>query len=89
MEYSKRIVPSWIDNSQDPAVQKMSEDALALYSELLKGSQTLVLRRFDYKEEGTLEDRGAGRFAISKKLSLKIEADHRLIKKKWMVDENR
>lgn len=88
LDTSESKVPTWIPESYDPAIKQMSSEARALYSDLGKSGQTLVLRGFDYREEGRHDElRQKDEEAIdTRQAPVKKEKTYQLIQKKWMVD---
>ena len=88
LDTSESKVPTWIPEFYDPAIEKMSPEARALYSDLGKSGQVLVLRGFDYREESELgEVMQKGKEATyTQRAPVKKKKAYQLIQKKWMVD---
>ena len=90
LDTSESKVPTWVPEFYDPAIEQMSFEALALYSDLGKSGQDLVLRGFDYREEGMHDEvMQKGEEAIyTLQAPVKKEKAYQLIQKKWMVAQD-
>lgn len=88
LDTSESKVPTWVPEFYDPAIEQMSSEARALYSDLGKSGQTLVLRGFDYKEEGRHDElwQKGEEATDTRQAPVKKEKTYQLIQKKWMVD---
>ena len=81
-------MPTWVPEFYDPAIEQMSSEALALYSDLGKSGQALVLRGFDYRKEEMHDEvmQKDEEATYPQPAPGKKEKAYQLIQKKWMVD---
>lgn len=90
LDTSESKVPTWVPDVYDPAIKQMSSEALALYSDLGKSGQALVLRGFDYREEGMHDEvmQKGEEATYTPQAPVKKEKAYQLIQKKWMVAQD-